>query len=59
MALRRAEAELEKWRSEERDAATYHALTADHARALVVAEQTGYDKGLADGRAETAARNPL
>lgn len=30
---------------------TFHAMRSDHHRALIKAEQDGYDKGLADGRA--------
>lgn len=52
--VRKQEAELDRFRRE--DTASYrefYALSADHNRALIKAEQQGYDRGLADGRALT------
>ena len=52
--LRKMQLELDQRRAE--DTLLHHALhsmAADHGRALIAAEQAGYDKGLKDGR-ETA-----
>ncbi|MCW3477391.1 hypothetical protein [Limobrevibacterium gyesilva] len=51
MALRRAEKELERYRAEDSAAdRQFHAMRAAHARALIRAEEAGYEKGLKDGR---------
>jgi hypothetical protein len=53
--IRKQEAELDRHRSE--DTASYrefYSLGADHTRALMRAEEAGYEKGLADGRSEAA-----
>jgi len=47
--IRRLEAKLGAYRSEtHEDQTRWHAQAADHRRALVQAEQKGYDKGLRD-----------
>ena len=51
MALRKAQNELRRYEAE--DSVTdreLHRLRADHAQAIIEAEQEAYDKGLADGR---------
>lgn len=49
-ALREAEEQLARYRVEDSDSdQRYYAQQADHQRALVKAEQEGYDKGLRDG----------
>ncbi len=51
MALRRAEAELERYRADDSDMAReMHGMRAAHTVALRDAEQLGYDRGLADMR---------
>jgi hypothetical protein len=51
MALREAEAELERYRAEDSDKdREFHGMQADHARALIREEQKGYDRGLRDGQ---------
>lgn len=51
MALRKAEAELARYRAEDCDAdRQFHAMRADHAVAVRRAEEAGYAKGLADGQ---------
>lgn len=55
-ALRRAEEAaddaIQLMQSESTDAAkAYHSQRCRHSQALIAAEQTGYDRGLADGRA--------
>ncbi len=53
MALRKAEAELARWRAEDSDSARqFYAMRAEHATALRKAEEDGYEKGLRDGMAE-------
>lgn len=58
--FRAMEAELHGYRTES-DAAskTFYSLGADHQTALRKAEQEGYDKGLADGRVQQPAPQPL
>ena len=53
MAIRKAESELQAYRNET-DAASlaYYARQSAHAQELIAAEQSGYDKGLRDGRLE-------
>jgi hypothetical protein len=49
MALRRAEAELARYRAEDSDTdRAMHGMRADHARALIRAEELGYERGLRD-----------
>ena len=56
MALRRAEAEIAAYRSEtDEESRKFYAREADHARAVRQAEESGYNKGVADMRAELAA----
>ena len=53
MELRKAEQELARYRAEDSDKDRQHySMQVDHARALIDAEQRGYDKGLKDGREE-------
>jgi hypothetical protein len=55
--IRKQEAELDRHRSE--DTASYrefYSLGADHSTKLREAEEAGYEKGLADGRALLAAK---
>ena len=55
MALRKAEAELERYRAEDSDAMrSIYAMEADYAVKLREAEENGYTRGLRDGRAERA-----
>lgn len=57
MALRKAEDELARYRAEDSDKdREFHGMRADHARALIRAEQEGYDKGLRDGRRLASGR---
>lgn len=52
--IRELEHELARYRAEDSDSdRQFYAMSADHARALIREEQKGYDKGLADGRADT------
>lgn len=51
MALRRAEAELARYRAEDSDKdRELQAMASDHRRALIREEEKGYERGLADGR---------
>jgi hypothetical protein len=53
MALRRAEAELQRYRAEDSDAdRRYYRQQAEHATALRRAEEAGYIKGVRDARHE-------
>lgn len=58
MALREAEQELARLRSEDRDAEQFYRLNAEHTRALREAEERGYERGLRDGRAEASTEPP-
>lgn len=50
-------AELDRYRQEDQPIMReIYALGAKHARELIAAEQRGYDKGLADGRAEQGSQ---
>jgi hypothetical protein len=60
MALRRAERDLEDMRRAVADEATdsakyYYAQSTRHHQQLMAVEEAGYEKGLADGRAEIEA----
>jgi flagellar biosynthesis/type III secretory pathway protein FliH len=55
MALRRAEAELARYRAEDSDKdREFHAMRAGHAQALLREEERGYERGLRDGLEEAA-----
>lgn len=52
-ALRNREDELRAYREEDQDVMrALWSMQADHREALIREEQRGYDRGLADGRAE-------
>lgn len=52
-ALRQAEDQLSRWRSETMPILnTLHSMRADHAQALIRAEERGYNKGVLDARKE-------
>jgi hypothetical protein len=54
-ALREAEKHLAAYRAEDGDILrAMYSMKDDHQRALVQAEQSGYDKGVRDGRALAA-----
>ena len=56
MALRKAEAELERYRAEDSDAMrSIYAMEADYAVKLREAEENGYTRGLRDGFEECIA----
>jgi hypothetical protein len=53
MALRRAEAELARYRNEDSDKdREFYRMQDEHRRALIREEEKGYARGLADARAE-------
>lgn len=53
--IREQEEELRRFRQEDTESyRQFYALGADHRQALIQEEQKGYDRGLADGRADTA-----
>ena len=58
-ALRRAEADLARYRVEDSDTdRAMYAMRADHAQALIRAEEEGYARGVAEGGHGTRRRQP-
>lgn len=57
--IRKLEAELEVYRSEDRDLLwALYSFESDHQQALIREEQRGYERGLADGRRALAEEPP-